>query len=432
MAMQDLSTPIGRRLAVEDEAKRAALRRTRLLATLVLIGCFCVFLAARAFEARWPALAYVAAFAEAATIGGLADWYAVVALFRRPLGLPVPHTAIIPANQERIADNLGHFIEANFLAPEPVRRKLEDVDFARLVSDWLSDPAKSEALAGFAARLAPQAMRAVETTGLGDFAGRRIREQFDRIRLAPLAADLLTTLTADRRHQRILDQLLEGFAGLIADEEALAALRDRIRDELPTLANFFRADTYLLRKIVASAATLIDEVRDDPDHAMRREFDRFAAGFIDELRTSPDYAERAERLKQDLLARPELRDIAGDVWASLRSFVERDVETEASVLRGHLANIFVSVGRQLAEDEAIRRDMNEGFVVALAQFVENQKSGVAGFISDQVKEWDLGQMTRLIELNIGRDLQYIRFNGMIVGGLAGLALHLGERLLLGN
>ena len=432
MANEEGTLPLHRRLGADEDAKRATLRRTRLLATLVLAGCFGVFLAARALESRWPGLAYLASFAEAATIGGLADWYAVVALFRRPLGLPIPHTAIIPANQERIADNLGRFIEANFLAPGPVRSKLEEVDFARLVADWLSDAGRAQGLARFAARLAPQALAAVENTGLGDFAARRLREQIDKVKLAPLAADLLSTLTADRRHQRILDQLLDSLAGFIGDEAALAALRDRIRDELPTLANFFRADTYLLRKIVASAATLIDEVKADPDHAMRHEFDRFAAGFIEELRNSPDYAHRAEKLKRDLLARPELRDIAGDFWKNLRSFVEKDVEAEASVLHGHLASLFVQIGRQLAEDEAIRRDMNDGFVVALAQFVENQKSGVAGFISDQVRAWDLGQLTRLIELNIGRDLQYIRFNGMIVGGLAGLALHVGERLLAGN
>jgi uncharacterized membrane-anchored protein YjiN (DUF445 family) len=432
MAAQDPATPVEIPSAADDEAKSAALRRTRMFATLTLLGCFGLFLAARALETRWPALAYVAAFAEAATIGGLADWYAVVALFRRPLGLPIPHTAIIPANQDRIADNLGRFIESNFLAPEPVRRKLREVDFARLVAEWLSDPGRSRGLARFAGRLAPQALAAVEESGFGDVAARRLREQINKVQIAPLAADMLATLTADGRHQRILDELLQSFASFLKDKAALASLRDRIRDELPTLANFFRADTYLLRKIVASAATLIDEVKADPDHSMRREFDRFAAGFVEELRTSPDYAERAERLKQDLLARPELREIAVQFWVDVRSFVERDIASADSVLIAHLTNMFVEIGRQLAEDTAMRRDMNEGFVVALSQFIESQKSGVAGFISDQVRSWDLGQLTRLLELNVGRDLQYIRFNGMLIGGLAGLTLHIGERLLFGN
>ena len=170
----------------------------------------------------------------------------------------------------------------------------------------------------------------------------------------------------------------------------------------------------------------------DPDHALRREFDEFVFNFIERLRTSKDYARRAEKMKRDLLARPELRDLAHDVWTSMRGFIEQDAKAPKSMVRDHLAAMFVEVGRHLAGDRRIRADMNHGFVVALASFVESQKSGVSIFIADQVKRWDLAQMTRLIEINIGRDLQYIRFNGMLIGGLAGLALHVAERLLMAN
>lgn len=418
-------------LQADEAAKLSALRRTKAVATTALLACVAVFLSARALEGSYPALAYVAAFAEAAAIGGLADWYAVVALFRRPLGLPIPHTAIIPANKDRIADNLGRFIEVNFLAPGPVREKLNEVDFALLVADWLSDPGRSAGLSRFVGRLAPQALAALENnTGLQDFVSKRIAEQVEKVQVAPLAADMLTAFTADRRHQRLFDELLRVFGGLLNDEEALAAIRDKIRNELPTLANLFRADAYLLKKIVASAGTLITEIEADPDHALRREFDRFVENFIGELRNSPDYARRAERLKRDLLARPELRGLAGDFWASLRAFIEQDLGSDDSALRSHLASMLVEVGRQLAREPRIRADMNQGFVVALASFVESQKSGVSAFIADQVKRWDILQLTRLVELNIGRDLQYIRFNGMLIGGIAGLVLHVGERLLL--
>jgi uncharacterized membrane-anchored protein YjiN (DUF445 family) len=416
----------------DDAAKLAALRRTKFVATSALVLCVAIFLAARALQPQFPALSFVAAFAEAAAIGGIADWYAVVALFRRPLGLPIPHTAIIPRNQERIADNLGLFIEANFLAPGPVRAKLKEVDFAALVADWLSAERRAEGLSRFVSGLVPQMLSAIESSELRGFVAQRVAEQVEKVRLAPLAADLLSSFTAERRHQRILDELLKVFSGLLNDEAALAAIRDRIREELPTLANFFRADAYLLRKIVASAGMLMEEVRSDPDHAIRREFDRFVAGFVEQLRDSPDYAERAEKLKRDLLARPELRDLAEDVWSSFKKFAEQDAAAPDSAIRRNLTGLFVEVGRQLAADPRVRADMNEGFVVALASFVENQKSGVSHFISDQVKAWDLGQLTTLIELNIGRDLQYIRFNGMLIGGTAGLLLHIGERLIFGN
>ena len=419
------ATPSG----VEDAEKLAALRRTKVIATGALCLCVAVFAVAKSFEARWPWLSFVAAFAEAATIGGIADWYAVVALFRRPLGLPIPHTAIIPENQNRIADNLGSFIEANFLAPGPVREKLQQVDYAALVADWLSGPERAAGLSRFVARFVPQTLSAMEGSGLRDFVKLRMQDEIGKVKVAPLAADLLTALTEDRRHQKLFDEFIKVVGRFLNDEAALATMRERIRDELPSLFNLFRADAYLLRKIVASAGSLLDEVRADADHPMRHEFDLFVRRFIERLRHSKDYARRAEKLKLDLLARPEVAEFAQDVWESTRRFVEQDARADNSVIRKHLASMFVDVGRHLATDPQIRADMNEGFVVALSSFVESQKSGVSTFIADQVKRWDFVQLTRLIETNIGKDLQYIRFNGMLIGGLAGVILHVAERLL---
>lgn len=418
--------------AAADAAKLAALRRIKALATAMLVLCLIIYLVARSYETQYPGLSFVTAFAGAAMIGGLADWYAVVALFKRPLGLPIPHTAIIPSNQERIADNLGYFIEANFLAPEPVSRKLREVDFAALVADWLAEPRRAEALSRFVARLVPQTVSAIEGSGLKDFIMQRVVEQVDKVQLAPLAAELLTALMHDRRHQKLFDEIIKVFGRFLSDQDAQDALRDKIRDELPSVARLFKADAYLLKKIVASAGSLLDEVKADPDHPMRAEFDRFVLGFVETLKTSKTYGKQVEKLKRDFLARPELRELARDMWTSFRTYVEQDAVSEDSVIRKHLASAFVDVGRQLAADPAIRADMNAGFVVALGSFVESQKSGVSRFIADQVKGWDLGQLTLLIEINVGRDLQFIRFNGMLVGGLAGLALHIGEVLILRN
>lgn len=420
------------RFDADADAKLSALRRTKLVAAAALALCVAVFALAKSFEHIHPWLGFVAAFAEAATIGGLADWYAVVALFRRPLGLPIPHTAIIPENQNRIADNLGRFIEVNFLAPEPVREKLAEVDFSALVADWLADTERAAGLSRFVVRLVPQTLAAIEQSGLRGFVTSRMLEQIEKVPLAPLAAELLSALTDDRRHQKLFDEFTKVIGRFLNDEKALATMREKIREELPSLFNLFRADAYLLKKIVASAGSLLDEVRADPDHPMRAEFDRFAQGFIEKLRTSKQYAKRAEKLKRDFLARPEVTGLAGEMWASLSQFIEQDAKAPNSVIRAHLANMFVEVGRHLAGDAQIRADMNQGFVVALASFVESQKAGVSTFIADQVKRWDLAQLTRLIEMNIGRDLQYIRFNGMIIGGLAGVLLYVAERLFLVN
>lgn len=415
----------------QAEADKArALRRTKAVATAALIVCLSVFVLAKLGESRWPWLAFFAAFAEAATIGGIADWYAVVALFRHPLGLPIPHTAIIPENQNRIADNLGRFIESNFLAPEPVREKLKQVDFAAHVADWLFDAQRARGLSSFAARLVPQMLAALEKSELRGFVATHLKDQLRRIELAPLAADLMSAFTEDRRHQHLFDALIRVLGRFLGDEQALAALREKIREEMPSLFRVFRADAYLLRRIVASAGALLDEVRADPDHPMRTEFDRFVESFVDKLRRSPTYAARAERLKEEFLARPEIGGFVESLWKNLGTFIEEDARAPRSALREQMTGMFVEIGRHLARDARVRADMNDGFVVALAAFVESQKSGVSSFIAEQVKRWDLAQLTRLVELNIGRDLQYIRFNGMLVGGIAGLVLFTLERFIL--
>ena len=417
--------------SIEAE-KLAALRRTKFLATATLGLCVLVFIAAKLLESRWPLFGFVAAFAEAATIGGLADWYAVVALFRRPLGLPIPHTAIIPNNQARIAENLGRFIEQNFLDEASVRAKLAEMDFAAQIADWLSDPERAEGLSRFVARLAPQALEAIDQTGVRDFVAGRIVGEIEKVQVAPLAAGLLTAFTEDGRHQRLFDELTRVLGRFLKDEAALEAIRERIRAELPSLFNLFKADAFLLKKIIGAASTLLDEAREQPDHPIRQEFDDAVHGFIKRLGTSKPYARRAEQLKHDLLARPEVRQMAGDMWDSLRTYLERDLVDEGSLIRQQMTGMFMDVGRHLAADPAVRADMNQGFVVALSAFIEGQKSSVSGFIAEQVNRWDLRQLVGVIELNVGRDLQFIRFNGMIIGGLAGLVIYTVQKLMFGH
>lgn len=410
-----------------DSERARALRRVKAAATGLLLAMAGLFLVARQLEPLHGAWGYVAAFAAAATVGGVADWYAVVALFRRPLGLPIPHTAIVPRNHLRIADTLGEFIETNFLAPEPVARRLAEVDFAGLVADWLADRGRAASLAGFVLRLMPQALAAVEPSGLKDFLGRRLRAELEKVELAPLAAGLLTAVTEQGRHQRLLDEVLAALAKVLTDEATLAALRERIRQELPALFNLYRADAYLLRKIVASTGGFLEDARRDPGHPLRGEFDRFVAGFIERLRTSDDFAARAERLKRDLLARPEIGALAEGAWQSLRTFLERDAAAPDGPVGRRLEGLLVEIGRQLSGDAALRGEINRGMVRVLGDFVQGQKSGVGRFIADQVKGWDIDMLIGRIEVTVGRDLQYIRFNGTVIGGLAGLALHALEQ-----
>src|SRR5438270_10829375 len=214
-----------------DAERAAELRRVKALATLVLASTLALFVIAKLLLNVHPAFGFVAAFAEAATIGGLADWYAVVALFKRPLGLPIPHTAIIQGNQERIAEKLGEFIEVHFLEAGPIEAKLRQIDFGSFIADWLRDRKRSADLAGFALRLLPEAMSATESSGLAAFLGRRIMSQLQSIDLAPLAAGTLHALVAEGRHKGLLDDLLRIVHQSLTEPETLAILRERLPAE---------------------------------------------------------------------------------------------------------------------------------------------------------------------------------------------------------
>jgi uncharacterized membrane-anchored protein YjiN (DUF445 family) len=412
-----------------DAARAAELRRVKALATLVLAATLALFIISKALLPVHPVFGFVAAFAEAATIGGLADWYAVVALFRRPLGLPIPHTAIIQGNQHRIADKLGEFIEQHFLEAAPVEAKLRQIDFGSFIADWLRDHKRSADLARFILRLLPEAVSATETSGLMDFITRRVATQLQSIDLAPLAAGTLRAFVAEGRHRGLLDDILSAFDQSLKQPETMAMVRKKIRDELPTLLKLYRADKFLVNKIVASATSFFDEVRNDPDHPFRGEFDRMVLSFVDRLGSDPVYAAKIDSLKRDLLARPELADLARNIWSNTRSFIERSASGESQVLQQYLARMFMEAGEALAGDPELRGEINQGFVAVLRSFIADQKSGVSSFISDQVKAWNMGQLIQLIEINIGRDLQYIRFNGSLIGGLAGLGLYTAELVL---
>ncbi len=412
-----------------DAARAAELRRVKALATLVLVGTLALFVTAKMFLHVHPVFGFIAAFAEAATIGGLADWYAVVALFRRPLGLPIPHTAIIQSNQHRIAEKLGEFIEVHFFEAAPVDAKLRQIDFASFIADWLRDRKRSTDLARFVLRLLPEAVMATESSGLTSFITRKITTQLQALDLAPLVAGTLRAFVSEGRHQGLLDDILRAVHDSMTRPETMAMIREKIRGELPTLLKLYRADKFLVKKIVASATAFFDEVRSDPKHPFRGEFDSMVLSFVDRLGSDRTYAERIDGLKRDLLARPEFGDLARNIWSNVRSFIERSVSGETQVLQQHLARMFMEAGEALAHDSELRDEINQGLVAMLRSFIADQKSGVSSFISDQVKAWDMGQLIALIEINIGRDLQYIRFNGSLIGGLVGLALYSIEFLL---
>jgi uncharacterized membrane-anchored protein YjiN (DUF445 family) len=419
-----------RNLEEQEVEKLNALRRIKLLATLVLLGCFLVMVVAKILEHHFPAMGIFAAFAEAATIGGIADWYAVVALFKKPLNLPFPHTAIIPNNQHRIGDNLGRFIENNFLAREPVEAKLREIDFAGEMSNWLAQRSHADSLAGFIVRFLPQVLASVDEKGLVRFAAQRVSAQVAKTDFAPLVGDLMESVTREGRNHKLLDEVIRALHRFLNDDETLEVIRDKVKRELPTLFYILGADNLILSRLLRTSTELLDEIKDDKAHPLRAEFEIFLDAYIKRVRRRKSFARRVEDLKQQILARPELAETAEHMWESLRDFVLKDAQSDTSVLAGRLSDLFVDVGTRLAHEPDLRRDINAGMVVVLCNLVEEQRGNISSYVAEQVKSWDMQQLLLLIEVNVGRDLQYIRFNGMIIGGCVGVVLYLVESLLL--
>jgi uncharacterized membrane-anchored protein YjiN (DUF445 family) len=407
-----------------QNAARAKLARTKRAATILLAVVFVTALIARAVQHLHPALGFLAAFAEAATVGGLADWFAVVALFRRPLGLPIPHTAIISNNRHRIATSLGEFVQVHFLGSEIVSAKLRSIDFVYVVRRWLEVPRNSAGLAQAILRLLPQFTHAFEHSGAGSFALTFVRGQASRINLAPLAGDFIDLLIRQGHHRQLFDAGLAGVAKLLSDTGTLETIRIKIREELPALFNFFRADAILLKRIVTSTFALTEEIRSDPDHPLRAEFDAFLQKFSRDLRDNPrQYSQTIRDFAETVGNNPELGNLLAKLFAALMEAIRDGARESSSQLTLSLTRMLVEAGAGVEAEPHLKAYLNDAAATALATIVERRKSGISRFISEQVNSWDLKELISIIEVNAGRDLQYIRFNGTIIGGLAGLALH---------
>ena len=415
-------------VSLEDQAKLDQLRRIKWLATGVLILCLATFLFARSLPELYPqwafALGFVAAFSEAAMIGGLADWYAVVVLFRHPLGLKIPHTAIIPANQTRIADNMGEFLERNFLSENVVREKLHEIDFAAHVTAWLSDPEKSTRLSNFAVKMIPDILDAIEDSGFKDFAAGRIAEQVQKTEIAPVAAKLIDSFVKDGRYQLLLDEIIDALDKVIHDEDTLKSIQKRVAEELPTVLYVLQADSVILKRIVKASGAMLADVKENPEHPLRQEFQDLFESYVERMKSSRRFARRVERFKKEMVERPEIASLADKIWDNLADYVSRDAARKNSILAKELSQMLVGLAQQLKKDERLCREINTGMVTTLSSVIDDKKSEVSLFVSDQVKSWDFRQLVTLIEANVGRDLQYIRFNGMLIGGCAGLVLHI--------
>ena len=413
--------------SARDEAERAAaLASMKRLATGLLIAMSAVFLVASALEARHPAVAYVRATAEAAMVGALADWFAVTALFKHPLGLPIPHTAIIPHRKDDIGRGLGTFVQGNFLSGPVLAEKLRSLRVADRLADHLTDPANARRLAANAG----DAIRAVAEVLRDEDVAPLVEEMIDaRLRAlpaAPLAARMLEAAVEDGHHQVLLDTLLKGTARMV--DKNRDVLRGRLDRESPWWVPD-AVDDRIFAKLYDGVQRFLTDIAANPHHEVRGHIDERAHALVDELRDSPEMAARGEEIKARLLENPALRDWSASLWTDLKSGVVEASASPDSELRRRLADGIVRLGETLRSDPELRAKIDRGIERAVLYLLEQYRDEVADLISGTVARWDAADASRRIELQVGRDLQYIRINGTVVGGLAGLVIFTVSRYL---
>lgn len=415
------------------DPRRAQLRRLQLIALAMLLAMVAGFVLSHVYGERgiW---AWVAAFCEAATVGALADWFAVVALFRHPLGLPIPHTAIIPHNKARIADSLAVFVRDHFLEPQALLARLQVFDPATRLGQWISEPEQARKLAGLARGWTLQALDLLDEAAVRRAIQGFVVEQLRNWNAAGTAGELLTGLTADNRHQRVLDEGLRRIADWLDDESikqrASALIVRYIRKEWPTLASTVdwvkpidEIGDSLAERLASAALEELQQVLSEPEHPLRQDYARWVGQYIERLRHDPELAVQVDAIKQRMIEHPAVQDYVSSLWRRIHDALREDLERPESALAGHLERGLVSLGKALGRDAALRDAINQHMLSGAKRLTVRLRSSVTEHISQTVKGWDERKLVEQLELSVGRDLQYIRFNGTLVGGLIGLILH---------
>ena len=410
------------------ERKDAQLRRMKNWAGALLLLMLCIYVASSRYEGSYPGLFYVAAFAEAAMIGAIADWFAVVALFHHPFGLPLPHTAVIPRNKGRIAEGVADFIESNFLSPEAIVARIAEARPARTLCAWLLKPDNAQALAGFASRLLAYGLTAFDDERIRKFLSELVSKKTKEIDLAGALAEVLDVLTQNGRHHELLEQALAALDELLSRPETRRLVAAEIAKNFPSV---LRAVSEALRleldekaalKILDIAAEKIAEVRRDRGHELRQRFDAYVAGFVRRLKADPATRARVDALRDEILANPALSRYVEGLWNDWRDWLEADLKAPASSVRARITQALGTFARKLDEDAEVQRWLDEQILAAVPPIVLEHRDKIGRFVEDQINGWQERRLVQELERELGPDLQYIRINGTLVGGLAGLLI----------
>ena len=391
-------------------------------ATGLLIVMASVFIVTRQFEPAYPWLGYVKAFAEAAMVGGLADWFAVTALFRHPLGLPIPHTAIIPRNKDRIGEALANFLKENFLIAPVVARRMRNIDVAGTVGRFLQAPRGEETrIRRGASRLIADLFESLDDERLGGLVKSSIANRIRKMEVSPLLGHALASAINEDRHVPMLEAAIRWTARALDANEGL--IRDMVHKRANWALKLAGLDAKLADAIVDGLRKLTADMHTDPAHPVRVKIEEALAQLANDLQTRPETRERVEAMKVELLDNRSVSLWLDTLWQKGREAMIRAARNPDAAMAGKLGEVLKSMGHSLEQDPRMKGAINQFARRAVSGMAASSGSSIVKLVSETVRGWDARTITARLESAVGRDLQYIRINGTLVGGLVGLALH---------
>ena len=398
-------------------------RTMRRTATGMLVLMAAIFVASGRWLEVHPAWGYVHAFAEAAMVGGLADWFAVTALFRRPLGLPIPHTAIIPENKDRIADTMAGFLRENFLTPQVVARRMGVMNLAGAVGSYLADPraARDSRVRAGAGELAVEVLESLDPERLGTQVRAGLAAQIEKLDIAPLLGSMLEAMIEDGRHKVLIDKIIR-WAGLVLEDNE-QMVRDMVHKRANAVLRFTGLDERLANSVIDGLYKLLAEVLVDPDHPLRDKIEEGLEEFAKGLREDPELQAKVERIKVELLNNPAIASWWQSVWERIRARLIRSIRESGGTGSGYLGETLAELGSALRDDVRLQQQVNRFARRTAVGIATRYGDQIVQLVSETVRRWDATTLTDRVESAVGRDLQFIRINGTLVGGLVGLTLH---------
>jgi uncharacterized membrane-anchored protein YjiN (DUF445 family) len=398
----------------------------RIVATGLLVAMAALYVLSRVMEPRHAAWGYVRAFAEAAMVGGLADWFAVTALFRHPLGLPIPHTAIIPRNKDRIGTTLALFLKDNFLTPGVVARRMRRMDVASAAGRFLATPTEGGRLRAGASRLAANMLESLDQDRLGGMVKGAIAGRLRALNAAPLIGQALAAAMQNKRHLPVMDALIQWGSRVLLRNEA--TVRAMVSQRSGSILRWTGLDERIGQAVIDGLYKLLDDMATDPDHPLRIKAEEGLAQLAFDLQRDPAMQARVDRIRDELLDNPAIGRWIDGLWESARAGLLRAVRDPDAALAGKLGEMLRQLGATLQGDARLAKTINSFVRRTVVGGVATYGDQIVRLVSDTIRGWDARTITGRLENAVGRDLQYIRVNGTVVGGLVGVAIHVVDRM----